>query len=106
MPIEEIDHWIDVPAELASHVFTVARHIGRAQQAAFAPARVGLMIAGYEVPHTHLHVVPTNDMSELSFEHAQPHVDRDDLAAAATSLRAELRAAGHTDPVEAADPSS
>jgi histidine triad (HIT) family protein len=90
VPIAEIDHWVDMPAELAAHVFAVSHRIGRAQQAAFGCERVGVIIAGYEVPHAHIHLVPTNDMSELSFANAAASVSRDDLDTAAGALRAAL----------------
>ena len=95
VPIAEVDHWIDLEPPVAEHLFRVAHHIGRAQQRAFSPERVGLMIAGYEVPHTHLHVVPTRSMDELSFASAAAHVDRADLDRAAEASRAELLADGH-----------
>lgn len=91
VPIEEVDHWIDLSPDLAAHLFDVARRIARAQQQAFAPERVGLIVAGYEVPHTHIHVVPTSDMSELSFANAATSVDRDELETAAAQLRAALK---------------
>jgi diadenosine tetraphosphate (Ap4A) HIT family hydrolase len=51
---------------------------------------VGLIIAGYEVPHTHLHVVPTSSMRQLDFSNAAGSVDRDDLEAAAQAIREHL----------------
>ena len=54
VPIAEVDHWVDLDPELSQHLFAVAHHISKAQQAAFSPERVGLIIAGYEVPHTHI----------------------------------------------------
>jgi len=99
VPIEEVDHWVDASPELTNHLFEVTRHIAQAQAAAFHPERVGLVIAGYEVPHTHIHVVPTNDMSELSFANAAASVDRADLDAAADALRSALIAGGHTEHV-------
>src|SRR5918994_4604493 len=66
VPIEEIDHWIDAPEALSAHVFDVTRRIGVAQQAAFGCDRVGVLIAGYEVPHMHVHVIPTTNMGQLS----------------------------------------
>ena len=95
VPIEEIDHWIDATPELSTHLFEVTRHIARAQAEAFRPRRVGVIIAGYEVPHTHIHVIPTNDMAELSFANAAPSVERSDLDAAADAIRTALAAAGH-----------
>ncbi len=99
VPIEEVDHWVDASDDLADHLFAVTRHLSRAVAAAFSPERVGVIIAGYEVPHTHIHVIPTNDMSELSFANAAAHVGRDDLERAAGAIRSALRELGHTDHV-------
>lgn len=99
VPIEEVDHWVDAGPELAAHLFEVTRVIGVAQRAAFGCERVGVIIAGYEVPHTHVHVIPTNSMSELSFANAAASVDRDDLERAAESIRAALRDLGRTEVV-------
>ena len=90
VPIEEIDHWIDAPEALSAHVFDVTRRIGVAQQAAFGCDRVGVLIAGYEVPHMHVHVIPTTNMGQLSFANAASHVDPADLEAAAAAIRAQL----------------
>jgi histidine triad (HIT) family protein len=88
---QEIDHWIDAPAALRARVFEVAHRIGEAQQRAFGPARIGLMIAGLEVPHLHVHVVPIDDVHDLDFANAARSVDRGDLEDAANSIRTELR---------------
>lgn len=90
VPVAEIDHWIDLPVDLAQHLFAVSHRVAVAQQRAFGCDRVGLIIAGYEVPHTHVHVIPTTSMDQLSFANAATSVDRDDLEAAAASIRAEL----------------
>jgi histidine triad (HIT) family protein len=90
VPIDEVDHWVDADPELIAHLFSVAHRVGRAQQQAFKPARVGLIVAGYEVPHTHIHVVPTDDMTQLSFDNAAAHVDPAELNAAAAAIIAAL----------------
>jgi len=96
VPIEEVDHWVDASPELSSHLFAVAHTIGRAQQAAFDCERVGLIVAGYEVPHTHVHVLPTTSMSQLSFANAAASVGREDLDAWADAIRVQLRRLGAT----------
>jgi diadenosine tetraphosphate (Ap4A) HIT family hydrolase len=92
VPVDEIDHWIDMSDELSAHVFAVAHRIGRAQQAAFACDRVGLIVAGYEVPHAHVHVIPTHDMGQLNFANAAASVSRDDLESSAQAIRDALAA--------------
>lgn len=97
VPRAEVDHWLDLPAELAERCMTVAQAIGQAQMEAFAPVRVGLVIAGLEVPHTHLHVVPIDTEADLSFAKADPSPDPAALDDAADRLRAALRAQGRAE---------
>jgi diadenosine tetraphosphate (Ap4A) HIT family hydrolase len=93
VPIEEVDHWIDLDPDLAAHLAVVAQRIGRAQQAAFSPARVGLIVAGMEVPHTHLHVIPIDSESDLHFANARALPD-EEMDAAAQAIRDALGADG------------
>ena len=94
VPVEEIDHWVDMPDDLAAHIFQVAHRIGRAQQAAFACERVGLIVAGYEVPHAHVHVIPTNHIGQFDFSKAAVSVERTELDQAAHAIRLALQAQG------------
>lgn len=96
VPRAEIDQWTDVEATDAAHMMTVAHHLGNAIKSVFSPERVGLMIAGFEVPHTHVHVLQLNTMSDMSFANAATSVDHGQLAGFAASIRSALEAAGHT----------
>ena len=102
VPIEEVDHWIDLDPDLAAHLMRVAREVGRAQMQAFRPRRVGMMIAGLEVPHCHLHLVPIDVEAQLSFARADHNPDPAALDDAAERLRAGLRDQGHGERVAAA----
>ena len=95
VPIAEVDHWVDGDPDLVAHLFSVTRIIGVAQKRAFGCERVGVILAGYEVPHAHIHVIPTNDMRELSFANAAATIDRESLEKAAEAIRIELRRDGH-----------
>lgn len=90
VPIDEVDHWIDCSPDLATHLFDVSHRVARAQQAAFGCERVGLIIAGYEVPHAHIHLIPTSNMGQLSFANAAASVDPAELERAAAAIRAAL----------------
>jgi diadenosine tetraphosphate (Ap4A) HIT family hydrolase len=95
VPREEVDHWLDLSPELAAHLMQVGQAVGRAQMAAFTPVRVGLIVAGLEVPHTHLHILPIDSEADLSFAKADHSPDPADLDDAALRLRAALRDLGH-----------
>ncbi len=94
VPREPINHWIDMPADLTAHVFNVARQVGIAQRTAFHTERVGLVIAGFEVNHCHLHCIPANEMANLNFSHQEQGVSGERLADAARRLAAQLRSDG------------
>jgi histidine triad (HIT) family protein len=86
VPVAEVDHWLDLDTELTAHLTSVAHRIGRAQMAAFAPDRVGLVLAGFEVPHVHLHVIPTWTMADLDFAQADTNPSDESMDDAAQRL--------------------
>lgn len=86
IPREEIDHWDDLPAELAAHLMTVSQKIAKVLKQVYTPERVGLVIAGLEVPHTHLHLLPVNSLGDFDFTQAKVQ-DADALAPVAEKLR-------------------
>ncbi len=89
VPRDEIDHWLDCPPDLRDHLFAVAHTMGRAIDKAFSPGRIGLMIAGFEVPHLHVHVFGADGLGDFDLGRARP-VDRGELAAVGERLRAAL----------------
>jgi histidine triad (HIT) family protein len=97
VPVEEVDHWIDLSPDLLAHLGRVSRSIGAVQDDLFDPAKVALMIVGEEVPHVHLHLVPFRSVAQLDFSTADPDPDHTELAAVATRMAEALRAAGHVE---------
>ncbi len=91
VPIAEVDHWLDVEPELNAHLMRVSQFIGQAQMAAFSPTRIGLMIAGLEVPHVHLHVVPIDGVHDMDFANAARDPDPAQLDAARDAIVSALR---------------
>ncbi|HEX6219893.1 MAG TPA: HIT family protein [Acidimicrobiia bacterium] len=94
VPRDEIDHWLDCPPDLRDHLMEVSTAIGRAIQEVHEPTKVGFMIAGLEVPHLHIHLVPIDGVNDLDFANAAASVDRDELEEQAASLRYVLTSIG------------
>ncbi|GAC1509079.1 MAG: HIT family protein [Candidatus Dormibacteraceae bacterium] len=96
VPRQEVDHWIDLDADLLAHLFHTAQAVGKAQMAGFKPARIGIAIAGMEVPHCHIHVVPIQGIGDLNFANQDPSPDPNMMDDAAETIRRELRGLGFT----------
>ncbi len=101
VPRAEIDHWIDVPAQLGVHLHEVARLVSCAIHRAWKPPKVGLMVAGLEVPHVHYHCVPIWELGDMSFANAQRDAPPEALDQAAEMIRKELREMGREEVAEA-----
>ena len=96
IPRAEIDQWTDLPLELAAHLMQVSSKIGNALKVAFPATRVGMMIAGLEVPHTHIHLVPMDSMDDLSFAFAK-NADQQALQQTAAAIRSVLQQQGYSE---------
>lgn len=92
VPVEEVDKWTDLDPATWAHANEVAQRVGAAIIDAFGSERAGYLIAGFEVPHAHIHVFPANDMSGYSLSNVIPaeQTDAEKMDEAAAKLRERL----------------
>ena len=94
IPNAEVNHWDDVPPATAAHLMLVGQHLAKGIKAVIPCKRVGVMIVGLEVPHTHIHLIPADSAADFDFRHAR-EMSQQQLAETATAIRNALVAAGH-----------
>ena len=92
VPVEEVDRWTDLDQRTWGHLNEVAQMVGAVIPECFGVPRAGYIIAGFEVPHAHIHVFPTSSMADYDFKHVIPadQTDPAEMDAAAAKLRAAL----------------
>jgi diadenosine tetraphosphate (Ap4A) HIT family hydrolase len=90
VPRREIDQWTDADTELLAHCMRVAQRIGQAVKDAFDAPRAALMIAGFEVPHLHVHVFPVWSLADFDLTGLAVEKDEAKLDDAANRIRAAL----------------
>lgn len=95
VPRVEVDHWLDADPALLAHLTGVARTVGTGIARAFEPRRVALLVAGFEVPHLHVHVLGAASEHDLKFENADPGVAPERLDEDLARLRDALTDLGH-----------
>ena len=89
VPRAEIDNWQDVDTADFARVMAVAQRIGKAVSKAFDTERSGLIIAGLEVPHLHVHVFPARNLADFGFA----NVDRDPSPESLDEAQSKIKAA-------------
>lgn len=94
VPRTEVDKYSDLDPQIFARMANVAQIIGRAQEKAFAVPRAIISILGFDVPHTHIHVIPAQPETVAKIGHEQPATDAE-LDAAMEKLRAALRELGY-----------
>ncbi|MGM9999219.1 MAG: HIT family protein [Candidatus Bruticola sp.] len=88
VPRSEVDHWIDLSSEDMNHCTAVAQKMGKVLMKTFNPTKVGVLIAGLEVPHTHIHLIPIITEADL-FKRPQ-EVSQEELAQTAALIRQNI----------------
>ncbi|WP_099038361.1 HIT family protein [Mycobacterium neglectum] len=90
VPRAEIDNWQDVDPAVFGRVMEVSQLIGKAVVKAFPAERAGVIIAGLEVPHLHVHVFPTNNLADFGFANADQNPSPQSLDDAQAKIKAAL----------------
>lgn len=94
IPRDEVEKFSDVEPDTFAHAMKVAQLIGKAQEQAFGVDRAVVAILGFEVPHTHIHVVPANSEDAAYLQNAK-EAPAEEIDAAMVKLREALVERGH-----------
>jgi len=87
IPKQEIDYVFDLPDELLSDLILFAKSVGLKIEKVMPCERIGLSIIGLEVPHTHIHLIPINSVSDMNFAKPKLNLSSDELAEIAQRIK-------------------
>jgi len=90
IPKCEVDQFFDLDEALLARILVFSKPISRAIQTVTGAERVAAIVAGFDVPHAHLHLIPAFTMADLDFSPARPDSDSE-LSVMAQRLRQVLR---------------
>jgi diadenosine tetraphosphate (Ap4A) HIT family hydrolase len=95
VPRQEIDQWQDLDPATFARLMAVSQTVGRAVRTAFDAPRAGLLIAGLEVPHLHVHVFPAFELGDFNISGADQDPTKESLDEAQSRIKQALRDLGH-----------
>lgn len=90
IPKQEIDYLFDMDDAYLTHLNLFAKRVAKVLREEVPCIRIGVMVAGLEVPHAHIHLIPMNAISELSFTNPRPEFPQEDMKALAERLFSRL----------------
>jgi diadenosine tetraphosphate (Ap4A) HIT family hydrolase len=94
VPRQEVDQWQDLDPQIFGRLAAVSQYIGQAVRLAYHAPRAGLLIAGLEIPHVHLHVFPAFSMADFDLARADPNPSPQSLDDAQSRIKSALAALG------------
>lgn len=91
VPKKEVDQFFELEDELLARVMPFAKKVAKALKATIPCKRIGVSVIGLEVPHAHVHLVPINKMSDISFEKEKLKFSEEEMEALAKAIRANFK---------------
>ena len=67
VPKIEVDKFFDLDEQTYLQLVSFARNVAQAIEKAIPCNRVGMAVVGLEIPHSHIHLIPINEMEEMTF---------------------------------------
>ncbi len=90
IPKREEDYFFDLSGDELSGILPFAKKVAQAIEKVVDCKRVGLSVVGLEVPHAHLHLIPLNAVSDMSFGKEPIEMKDGELAVLAEKIRSHI----------------
>jgi histidine triad (HIT) family protein len=89
IPKQEIDKFFDIEDDLYLGLMAFSKKVAIALEKTVPCKRIGMAVIGLEVPHAHVHLIPLNEMGEMTFRH-KVSLTKDEFESLAKSIQANL----------------
>ncbi len=93
IPKKEIDYIFDMDDDLLTGLTVFAKKVAIMIRKEILCKRIGVMVAGLEVPHAHIHLIPIFELADLNFARAKS-TPNEELVKVAEKIRAHAHEGG------------
>lgn len=80
VPKKEIDHIFDLSVDEYAALMKFSHRVASAIKQAIPCERIGQVVAGFEVPHAHVHLIPVNNMQEMNFSNPKLQLEKEEFS--------------------------
>jgi len=90
IPKKEIDYFYDLDDETMNAVMLFSKKVARAIEKTIPCKRISVVVAGLEVPHAHVHLIPMNAIRDIDFSQPKMTFSHPELAEIAERIRGNM----------------
>ncbi|MFZ4799283.1 MAG: HIT family protein [Bacteroidia bacterium] len=90
IPKTETDYIFDLENETYTNLHLFAKTVAIALKKAIPCVRIGVTVIGLEVPHAHIHLIPINEVNDMSFSNDKLNFSKEEFIEIANSIAAFL----------------
>ncbi len=87
VPRQETDYLFDLEDQLLADMMVFSKKVALAIEKAVPCKRIGVAVLGLEVPHAHIHLVPLNAETDISFSKPKLEIPKEEMEAIAEKIR-------------------
>ncbi|MFQ5335793.1 MAG: HIT family protein, partial [Flavobacteriales bacterium] len=90
IPKQQTDYIFDLDDELLSGLHLFSKKIALAIEKVVSCERIGVVVAGLEVPHAHIHLIPINEIEDINFSRRKQQFSDDEFREIAENISREV----------------
>lgn len=87
VPKVEVDKFFDLPPDLLAGIMPFAQQVAERIAKVVPCDRIGVSVVGLEVPHAHVHLIPIDNVGDMTFSRPKLQLSQAQLAAIAERIR-------------------
>lgn len=87
IPKMEVDHLFDLDDETYAQLMSFSKKVSQAIQKTIPSQRIGMVVAGFDVPHAHIHLIPVNTMQDMNFSNPKLQIVKEEFEAIAQLIQ-------------------
>lgn len=87
IPKKEVDYIFDMEDDHLARLVVFAKGVAKKIQKIVPCQRIGVSVIGLEVPHTHIHLIPMDSVSDMNFAKAKLNPTKEELSELAKKIR-------------------
>jgi len=90
IPKREVDYIFHLDDALLGGLMVFSKRVAKALEQTVPCARIGVAVVGLEVPHTHIHLMPINHVSDMGFGQPPVPMSPEELRALAAEIASRV----------------